>query len=165
MILIAFGSSLSFRGKAPADIITSALCALAEIVSIDRVSRLYRSPAWPDHHDPPFVNAVVRVSTTLRPAALLASLHAVEAAYGRRRGLENGPRTLDLDLIDYDGLVTGKTPESSLILPHPRAKTRDFVLLPLSDVAPDWTYPGTGEALRDLIRALPAISAEPLLPA
>jgi len=92
---------------------------------------------------------------------LLARLHAVEAEFGRERGRINAPRTLDLDVIDYDGLISagGETP----ILPHPRLADRAFVLLPLMDIAPDWRHPVTGAAIGDLVRALPRpLGTEPL---
>jgi 2-amino-4-hydroxy-6-hydroxymethyldihydropteridine diphosphokinase len=115
-------------------------------------SRLYRSPAWPNPADPEFVNAVASVRTDLSPADLLARLHGIEAAFGRVRRLPNAPRTLDLDIIDYNGLVSapGETP----ILPHPRMADRAFVLMPLADIAPDWRHPATGRTVGDLIAEL-----------
>lgn len=116
-------------------------------------SPLYRSTAWPDPSDPEFVNAAVRVETALPPGALLARLHGIEAEFGRERRHANAPRTLDLDIVDYDGLVSvdGETP----VLPHPRLADRAFVLLPLMDVAPGWRHPATGAAIQDLVEALP----------
>jgi 2-amino-4-hydroxy-6-hydroxymethyldihydropteridine diphosphokinase len=80
----------------------------------------------------------------------LATLHEVEAALGRRRGAPNAARTLDLDLIDYDGRVEAGPP----ILPHPRLETRGFVLLPLAEVAPGWRHPVSGRTVGDLIATL-----------
>ncbi|HXI87839.1 MAG TPA: 2-amino-4-hydroxy-6-hydroxymethyldihydropteridine diphosphokinase, partial [Parvularculaceae bacterium] len=94
---------MSFCYRAPADIITAALAVLGRIATVSAVSRLYRSPAWPDPADPAFINAAARIESGLAPAALLAALHAVEAGFGRRRGPRNAPRTLDLDLLDYHG--------------------------------------------------------------
>lgn len=162
MILIAFGSSLSFCGKAPSDIITSALRALMKIGRVGAVSGLYKSPAWPNSADPPFVNAVARLETGLSPEALMAALHAIEAGFGRRRGQPNAPRTLDLDLIDYAGRVRAADSASGLVLPHPAARSRDFVLLPLAEIAPDWRHPATDEPVADLIARLPAKTARPL---
>jgi 2-amino-4-hydroxy-6-hydroxymethyldihydropteridine diphosphokinase len=124
-----------------------------EGVAVIARSRLYRSPAWPDPSDPEFVNAVARVETNLDPAALLARLHALEASFGRVRREVNAPRTLDLDLIDYDGRISA--PGAVPIVPHPRMDKRAFVLLPLADVAPNWRHPASGRAIAELIAALP----------
>lgn len=78
-------------------------------------------------------------------------LHEVERSFGRKRGILNAPRTLDLDLIDYDGRVERGPP----VLPHPRVQDRAFVLLPLADVAPAWVHPVTRLSLRQLIDQLP----------
>lgn len=149
---------MPFCGVAPQAILPRALGAFGRFVQVRAVSRLYRSPAWPDPADPPFVNAVAAVETGLAPGALLAALHAVEAGFGRRRSVPNGPRTLDLDLLDYEGRVS----EGNPILPHPRAATRDFVLLPLAEVAPGWTHPVTGKTVDSLIAALEERQAEPI---
>jgi 2-amino-4-hydroxy-6-hydroxymethyldihydropteridine diphosphokinase len=82
----------------------------------------------------------------------LTLLHGVETAMGRLRSAPNAPRTLDLDLLDYDGRVLG-TPQ--LILPHPRIAARSFVLVPLRDVAPDWRHPVTGLGVGELLAGLP----------
>lgn len=87
------------------------------------------------------------------PRALLASLHAVEAGFGRRRGEKNAPRTLDLDLVAYGEVCCDDGPDG-LKLPHPRFSEREFVLAPLCDIAPDWRAPGAGKTVRALLSAL-----------
>jgi 2-amino-4-hydroxy-6-hydroxymethyldihydropteridine diphosphokinase len=151
---IALGSNVAGRFVSPADSVEAAVQALqdTEIAMIFR-SRLYRSAAWPDPADPEFINAVIAVETSLAPAALLARLHAVEAEFGRERRQVNAPRTLDLDIVDFAGLVSA--PGESPILPHPRLADRAFVLLPLAEIVPDWRHPATGVPIGDLIRALP----------
>ncbi len=115
---------------------------------IDVVARSswWRSAAWPDPNDPPFLNGVVIVRTEHEPHALMAALGRIEEAFGRQRGAANAPRTLDLDLIAY-GRLTGQL--GALIVPHPRAAERRFVMGPLAEIAPDWRHPagGTAEAL------------------
>jgi len=96
----------------------------------------------------------------LSPAALLNALHAVETEFGRNRGAPNAPRTLDLDLLDYDERVEEGPPQ----LPHPRMETRAFVLIPLRDVAPDWRHPVSGRPLSELIAALPPSGIEMISP-
>ena len=155
MIVIALGANLPSAAGPPENGLCAALDALADTgIKVVARSQLYRSPAWPDPSDPPFVNAAARISTELSPLDLLDVLHAVEASFGRRRFAEpvrkNAPRTLDLDLIDYNGLVQQGPPA----LPHPRMVQRAFVLLPLREVAPGWKHPENGRSVTDLIAML-----------
>jgi len=159
MILIALGANLSSRAGGPADTLLAALTSLgARGITVERQSGFYESPAWPDPSDPPFINAVASVRTELTPADLLRVLHEIEDAFGRQRGRRNAPRTLDLDLIDYDGRVEPGPPE----LPHPRMASRAFVLLPLRDVAPDWRHPSSGRTVSELIAEAPSAGVKPL---
>ncbi len=116
---------------------------------IDVVARSgwWSSLAWPDPSDPPFLNGVVIVRTDHEPHALMAALGRIEDAFGRRRSVRNAPRTLDLDLIAY-GRSSGDL--EGLILPHPRAAERRFVMGPLAEIAPDWRHPTGGRTAREL---------------
>ena len=110
-------------------------------------SSWWSSLAWPDPNDPPFLNGVVLVRTELDPNALMAALGRIEDAFGRQRSVRNAPRTLDLDLIAY-GRLSGDF--QGLILPHPRAAERRFVMGPIAEIAPRWMHPvigQTGQAL------------------
>ncbi|HLI11803.1 MAG TPA: 2-amino-4-hydroxy-6-hydroxymethyldihydropteridine diphosphokinase [Alphaproteobacteria bacterium] len=157
MIAVALGANLpSPRFGPPRATCEAALAALAERgVRVLRRSRWYRSAPLPPSDQPDFVNGVVAVETKLDPATLLARLHEIEAEFGRRRGAPNAARLLDLDLLVYHDRVNDGT-RGGPILPHPRMLGRAFVLLPLRDVAPDWRHPVTGEALAELIAALPS---------
>lgn len=131
------------------------LRAFGELSSTEGVvllarSSLYRSAPVGYIDQPDFVNAAALVATTLSPHRLLAALHAIEAAHGRRREFRNGPRSLDLDLLLY-GAETLDLPE--LVLPHPAAHARAFVLEPLLEIAPDCVIPGRGLA-RQCLAAL-----------
>lgn len=129
--VIAFGSN---QGDS-CQCVDDALAALRgrEDVWVDRVSPYVVSePAYLEDQ-PPFVNAVALVQTWLAPKELLDLLASIEADQGRVRSVANGPRTLDLDIVDYEGVVSC---DERLTLPHPRALERDFVVTPLLAIAP-----------------------------
>lgn len=154
-IYIALGSNQAYRRKTPVQTLCFALNALKSSgIGVASASRPFRTPAWPDPADPPFANACARIETDLCPEALMVLLHGLETEFGRARTVRNAPRTLDLDLIDYRGQVI-EGGEGGLVLPHPRAHLRAFVLLPLRDIAPRWHHPATGQSLTRLIAALP----------
>ena len=103
-------------------------------VRILRVSPLYRTaPVGGPEGQPDYVNAVIEVSTELSPYELLKLCNAVEAAHHRERLVRWGPRTLDIDVIDYDGVISE---DPVLTLPHPRAQERAFVLVPWAQMDP-----------------------------
>lgn len=99
------------------------------------VSRLYRTPPWGKTDQDWFFNAAASIETTLGAEALLDLGLGIEQEYRRVRAERWGPRTLDIDILDYDGrsVVSDK-----LTLPHPRMKERAFVLMPLADIVPDY---------------------------
>ncbi len=115
----------------------------SEGIDVLRRSSWWRSAAWPDPGDPPFLNGVVIVRTEHDPHALMAALGRIEDAFGRQRGARNAPRTLDLDLVAY-GRIIGDL--DGLILPHPRAAERKFVMGPLAEIAAEWKHPLGGDA-------------------
>lgn len=110
-------------------------------------SSLYRSAPWGYSDQPDFVNAVAEIETRLEPRHLLEMLLDIEHRFGRVREFLNAPRVLDLDLLLYNGLIHH---EHGLTLPHPRMHERAFVLLPLTEIAPDCIIPGHGQAINHL---------------
>lgn len=152
MIVIALGANLDSHAGPPRETLPAACDALRERnVRIVALSPLYRTRAWPDPSDPDYVNAVALADTALDPRELMAALEQTETFFGRKRSTKNAPRTLDLDLIDYDGRVEDGPP----LLPHPRMDVRAFVLAPLADIAPGWRHPVSGKTVRELIAELP----------
>ena len=150
MIYIALGANLPSAAGLPEATLRRVLELLPRRgVTVDAVSPFYRSRAWPTPSDPTFINAVACVRTKLGPADLMRLLLQIETEFGRRRGVKWAPRMLDLDIIDYAGLVTDA---AHLLLPHPQAHERNFVLRPLADLAPDWRHPMTGESVADLLK-------------
>lgn len=123
------------------------------------VSPWYRTAPVPPSGQPDYVNGIVRLAGEADPAGLLARLQAIEAGAGRVRGVANAARTLDLDIVELNGMVRD-APDP--VLPHPRAHLRGFVLFPLRDVAPDWLHPRLGEGAESLLRALSPQDVGPL---
>ena len=155
-ILIGLGANLPSWAGPPVATFEAAIIRLAEagIITLQR-SRWFVSEPVPPSDQPWFVNGVIRVATVLEPAALLAALLAVEAGFGRVRGVRNAARTLDLDLLAYGDRVERPPPGvDGPILPHPRLAERAFVLLPLADVAPAWHHPASGRSVAELIGTL-----------
>ena len=161
-IFIAFGANLPSHAGEPRQTIAAAFRVLVDAgIHMERTSKLYRTPAWPDPAQPPFLNAVARVRSRFPPGPLMKLLHETETAFGRTRSARNAPRTLDLDLIDFEGRVQEGPPT----LPHPRMAARAFVLVPLAEIAPNWHHPADGRSVAALIAALPppgAVGVEPI---
>jgi 2-amino-4-hydroxy-6-hydroxymethyldihydropteridine diphosphokinase len=114
-------------------------------------SDLYLTPAWGKEDQPDFVNGVCRLETHLGPHDLLASLKEIEVGLGRRVRARWGPREIDLDLLFYGDKVFDDT---GLRVPHPQLCSRAFVLVPLSDLAPDLIHPETGLKISEHLRAV-----------
>jgi 2-amino-4-hydroxy-6-hydroxymethyldihydropteridine diphosphokinase len=116
------------------------------------LSGWYRTQALPAGDQPDYCNGVIRLEGATDPAALLATCLELEAQFLRVREQVNGPRTLDLDLLDVNGIVRD-SPDP--ILPHPRAHLRGFVLRPIMDVAPGWRHPVLRQSVSTLLSDLP----------
>lgn len=129
----------------PAAQVRRALESLAALPRTRLVKRssLYRTEPQGYRVQPDFVNAVAALDTELGAAELLAGLHALEAKAGRERPFPNAPRTLDLDLLLYDGQ---RIDQPGLTVPHPRMHERAFVLVPLLEIEPQASIPGIGPA-------------------
>jgi 2-amino-4-hydroxy-6-hydroxymethyldihydropteridine diphosphokinase len=182
--LVALGSNLNFGGNPPKAVISEAVNALnAEGISLVGLSRLYRTPCFPAGAGPDYVNAAALVTSrhTADPEKILASLHRVEAGFGRERLSRWAGRTLDIDLLALGDLVApdlagfrhwqnlpleaqARLTPDRLILPHPRMQDRAFVLVPLADVAPDWVHPVLGLSVREMLAALPAADRAAVTP-
>jgi 2-amino-4-hydroxy-6-hydroxymethyldihydropteridine diphosphokinase len=160
MIIIGLGSNLPGRWGSPRETVLRALAELDRgATRVVHVSRLLQTSPFGKPNQPPFVNAVAQIETHLPPEALMRRLHMVETAAGRKRGTRWGPRTLDLDLIDYHGLQRDQSypPQSSrrpLRLPHPGIAERIFVLAPLAEIAPRWRHPENKRSAAELLKRL-----------
>ncbi len=126
--------------------------AIARLPDTDvrAISPVYETAPVGGPAQPDYLNAVIVIQTGLPPRDLLEAAHRIEADFGRVRAGRFGPRTLDIDIIDYSGEISG---DPELTLPHPRARERAFVLAPWHDVDPGAELPGQG-AVTELLAAL-----------
>ena len=154
MIFIGIGSNIAARDfVSPEATIRAAIDLFDDFgIRMVRLSKFYLTSPVPASDQPWFVNCVAQIETFLSPFECMANLHHLECAFQRVRSVPNASRTLDLDLLDYNGLVTGN--QDVLRLPHPRINDRAFVLFPLSDICPNWVSPLDGSKIEDLINKL-----------
>jgi 2-amino-4-hydroxy-6-hydroxymethyldihydropteridine diphosphokinase len=142
LIIVAIGGNLPGPMGSIVETLESALTHFpSSELKIAKRSSWWRSRAWPDPSAPDYINGVVIVETALEPLQVLERLAAIEHRFGRQRLEVNAPRSLDLDLIAH-GRTRLQT--KALILPHPRAHDRLFVMGPLAELAPSWRCPNTG---------------------
>lgn len=139
---MALGCNLPGAYTSREALLEAALAALPE-AGFELVARSswWTSAAWPDPAGPEYLNGIAIVKTALAPREALEALHAVEAGFGRARGEANAPRTLDLDLVAHGRSVV----DGDLVVPHPRAHERLFVMGPLTELASAWVHPVSGE--------------------
>ena len=158
--VVALGGNVGDRRET----LTQAVDELAALpgVSVESVSPLVESDAVGGPEQPRYLNAVVLVRTSRSPWHLLSGLHSIEARHGRVREVRWGARTLDLDLVQFGGPDTAQevlSAEADLLLPHPRAGQRAFVLVPWARVDPDARL-RLGSRSSDPIRAVTDLVAE-----
>lgn len=159
--VVALGANL---GDAHASLIT-AMRALSEIPNTHVIasSKIFRTAPIGGPEQPEYFNAVAIISTEATAAELLDALHGIENAHGRERSVRWGPRTLDLDLITFDGV---RSDDPHLTLPHPRAQERAFVLMPWCDADPHARW-GDGRSIAVMVAELDeqdcvAVSDQPI---
>jgi 2-amino-4-hydroxy-6-hydroxymethyldihydropteridine diphosphokinase len=147
--VIALGTNLGDRLAA----LRAGVAAIAALpgVSVTGVSPVYETAPVGGPDQPDYLNAVLTARVTITARDLLDRLHEIEAAAGRVRSVRWGARTLDLDIIAYDSVLSE---DPDLTLPHPRAASRAFVLAPWHDLDPDAALPGRG-SVAELLALLP----------
>lgn len=172
--LIALGSNLPSSVGDSAQTLGHAIHSLCEGgMTVAAVSRFFRTPFFPSKIAPDFVNAAILVTSALNPTEILAELHRIEQESGRLRAQRWGSRTLDLDLLavgravlpevsgqrhwmEMSSIAQNLETPDQLILPHPRLQDRAFVLVPLSDIAPDWVHPVLCKSVSEMCHELSA---------
>lgn len=180
--LIALGGNLPSVAGSPELTLRAALGRLADHgAQVQAISPFYRTPCFPPGAGPDYVNAAAMLRHDKAPGAFLDVLHQIEAEFGRARVQRWGRRTLDLDLVaagdavlpDRPGFETWcrlpterqiETTPDHLVLPHPRIQDRAFVLVPLSDIAPDWVHPVLGQSVAQMLSALPEENRAEIVP-
>jgi 2-amino-4-hydroxy-6-hydroxymethyldihydropteridine diphosphokinase len=141
--VLALGANLGDQVEA----LQAAVDGLAAAGKVLAVSGVYQTAPVGGPSQPDYFNAVAVLETSLSARALLDLAHDIEAAAGRVRLERWGPRTLDVDIVVYDDVVSS---DPELTLPHPRAHERGFVLAPWAEVSPTATIPGHGR-IADLL--------------
>jgi 2-amino-4-hydroxy-6-hydroxymethyldihydropteridine diphosphokinase len=162
-VYLGLGSNIGDRE----DSLQRAITALhSQDLRIDRLSSVYETSPRDNTDQPWFLNLVAEASTELFPVRLLLRVMNIERRLGRKRTVDKGPRTIDIDILLFGNAVVD-TPR--LMIPHPRLTERRFVLEPLAELAPDLRHPVTKRSIRDLLGAtadqpLRKVSFRPTIP-
>lgn len=149
MIFIGIGSNLkSKKYKNSCEVCLDAINYLKKFFNVLKISSFYESEPVPKSDQPLFVNAVFSISTKKNEKEILEILNQIEKEFGRKRLVKNESRILDLDIIDYNGIIIEN---KELCVPHPRLHLRKFVLLPLFEIEPNWVHPVFNEKIPILL--------------
>ncbi len=148
-IYIGIGSNLGDREG-------TCLKALEELekrrIEVTKKSSRYETEPWGVRDQPKFINMVVEADTDLTPGGVLRVIKEIEKNLGRRETRRWGPRVVDLDILLYNDLVVD---EPDLRIPHPHMHERDFVLKPLSEIAPEAIHPLLKKTVREMLSEAP----------
>ena len=156
MIFLGIGSNLSSSFGDRFDNINLAISSLFDRgIQTVKKSSFYETFSYPNKKDPKFINIVTSIKTHLQPIDLMSALISIEEKLERKRGKKNDPRTCDIDIIDYNNQILDfRYKNLSLTVPHKNLIYRNFVLLPLQEIAMDWKHPVTKENIDSLIYKL-----------
>jgi|UniRef100_A0A7V3RFS9 2-amino-4-hydroxy-6-hydroxymethyldihydropteridine diphosphokinase len=153
LVYVAFGSNLGDRKH-------NILLAIDEMkkrgMEFLRISTMYETEPYGLKEQPAFINCAALIRTTCAPMELLETLLNVEESLGRVREVKWGPRTIDIDIIFYDKKIINFV---DLIIPHPDMQNREFVLRPLSEIAPTYVHPKFQKNVLELLNELEVVKA------
>ena len=144
VVFIALGSNLGNRSEN----LTAAIDAMPPQVHVKDCSPVYETPPWGYTSQPTFLNQVCKAETDLEPYELLVYFKKIEHELGRKATFLYGPRTIDLDILFYNDLVSKSV---DLTIPHPRIQERAFVLVPLVDLEPNLIHPEHDKSVKELL--------------
>ncbi len=152
-IIISIGGNIkSEDGSHPVHIGMKAIKSLKTFsINVTQQSNWYETEPIPKSNQPNFFNCIIFANTPLSALEVLNSLHKIEHMLGRRRNLENEPRIIDLDLIDYSNTILHK---KEITIPHPRAHQRRFVMEPLAELDVNWIHPILKKNVKEILTKL-----------
>ena len=152
MIYINIGSNLnSSNGDRFYNLKKSIELIKSSKFKILKISKIYETPSYPNGKYPKFLNICLSIASKEKPDSLIKIFKSIEKKLERIRGTKNQPRTCDIDIIDYFGKIINL---NDIILPHPRAHLRNFVLYPLQEISPRWKHPILNKKIDFLIKKL-----------
>ena len=139
MIHINIGSNLNSKFGTKFDNIAIATKLLIESgIKINKISNFYETPSYPNQNFPKFLNIGILLNFKKSYYDLLKKINLIEKNIGRLKTKKNDPRVVDIDIIDFKGIVENS---NNLILPHPKTHLRNFVLYPILEIDPKWSHP------------------------
>ncbi len=152
-VIISVGGNINSEdGSHPVETCNKAIRSFQNYsIKVKKQSKWYNSEPIPKSDQPNFFNCVVIATTKLNENDVLESLHKIEEKFGRTRDKINDPRSIDLDLIDYSGKIRCN---KNIIIPHPRAHLRKFVMGPLAEINPDWLHPILNTSVLEILQKL-----------
>ena len=152
MIYINIGSNLnSLKGDRFYNLKKTIQLITANKFKILKISNIYETPSYPNKKNPKFLNISLSIDTKEKPESLIKIFQTIEKKLQRNRTLKNQPRTCDIDIIDYYSKIINT---NQIVLPHPRAHLRNFVLYPLREISPNWLHPVFNKKIDFLIKKL-----------
>ena len=156
MIILGIGSNMPSSFGDRFDNINSAISYLESYnIQVIKKSSYYETPSYPNKENPKFINIVIEVLTSLPTIDLASVLIYVEKQLERKRDVKNDPRTCDIDIIDYNGQVTTfKYKDLDFMVHHTKLSLRNFVLMPLKEIIPNWKHPKTKQSIDEQISLL-----------
>ena len=139
MIHLNIGSNLNSIHGSRFDNISIAIQLLIEAkIQIEKISNFYETPSYPNQKLPKFLNVGILANNNLNLLKLYKDINLIQKKIGRIKTKKNDPRVIDIDIVDFNGLIKDS---KDLVLPHPRAHLRNFVLYPILEIDPKWSHP------------------------